>query len=132
MVLPLAKERIDSIRAGMKARDLDALLVYSQRRGHVAYLSGYRPNYHTNSAFLCVPREGDPVLLIKFGFDMPRARQLSWVEDIRPGHSEDVRCLFGEFADILREKALDHSRLGLVASDDTIDEMSPTLFDAIR
>jgi Xaa-Pro aminopeptidase len=116
----------------MEGRNLDALLVYSQRRGHVAYLSGYRPNYHTNSAFLCLPREADPVLLIKFGFDMPRARKLSWVQDIRPGHSEDVRCLFAEFAEMIREKGLDRSRLGIVASDDTIDEMSPGLFDAIR
>jgi len=120
------------MRAGMKARDLDALIVYSQRRGHIAYLSGYRPNYHTNSAFLCLPRDAEPVLLIKFGFDISRARRLSWVKDIRCGHSEDASCLFAEFADVVREKGLDRSRLGIVASDETIDEMSPALWQTIR
>ena len=116
----------------MAARQLDALIVYSQRRGHIAYLSGYRPNYHTNSAFMVLPRDGDPALLIKFGFDMPRARTLSWVEDIRAGHSEDARCLFAEFAEILTEKGLRDARLGWVASDDTIDEMSASLWGAVQ
>ena len=132
MVLPLPNQRIDAVRDSMKDRDLDALLVYSQRRGQITYLSGYRPNYHTNSAFLCLPREGDPVLLIKFGFDMPRARAMSWVEDIRAGHSEDVWCLFSEFAGILAERGLDRARLGWVASDETIDEMSSTLYGAMH
>ena len=132
MVLPLPKERIQAVQASMKDRNLDALLVYSQRRGQITYLSGYRPNYHTNSAFLCLPREGDPVMLIKFGFDMPRARAMSWVQDIRPGHSEDARCLFSEFAGILAERGLNRARLGWVASDETIDEMSSTLYGAMR
>jgi Xaa-Pro aminopeptidase len=131
MVLPLPSERIQAVRDLMKDRNLDALVVYSQRRGQIAYLSGYRPNYHTNSAFLCLPREGDPVLLIKFGFDMPRAQAMSWVQDIRAGHSEDVRYLFSEFAGILAERGLSTARLGWVASDETIDEMSSTLYGAM-
>ena len=58
--------RLEAIRNQMRAEKLDALLIYSQRRGHVAYVSGYRPNYHTNSAFIVLPSEGEPALLIKF------------------------------------------------------------------
>src|ERR1700735_519664 len=98
MVLPLASERLSEVRSQMRSRNLDALLVYSQKRGHIAYLSVYRPNYHTNSAFLLIPLEDEPVLQIKFGFDLPRARKLSWVEDIRTGQSEDAVCLLRQFA----------------------------------
>ena len=132
MVKPLANTRLNTARQLMASRQLDALIVYSQRRGHIAYLSGYRPNYHTNSAFMVLPRDDDPALLIKFGFDMPRARAQSWIEDIRAGHSEDARCLFAEFAEILTEKGLRNARLGWVASDDTIDEMSASLWGAVQ
>ncbi|MBM3775465.1 MAG: aminopeptidase P family protein, partial [Acidobacteria bacterium] len=132
MVKPLAKQRLQSVRDRMQARQLDALIVYSQRRGHIPYLSGYRPNYHTNSAFLVLPLEGEPAMLIKFGFDMPRARSQSWIDDIRPGHSEDACFLFREFAGILEEKGLRGARLGWVAADDTIDEMSAGLWECMR
>ena len=132
MVLPLPKGRIAAVRDEMRSRKLDALLVYSQKRGHVAYLSGYRPNYHTNSAFLLLPREEDPALLIKFGFDLPRARELSWVSDLRAGHTEDAVCLLGEFMEIVKERGLQNGRLGWVASDHTTDEMSAALFEALH
>jgi Xaa-Pro dipeptidase len=111
---------------------LDGLVVFSQSRGNVAFLSGYRPNYHTNNAFLVVPREGEPTLLIKFGFDMPRARSISWVKDIRVGHSEDVRCLFLECAEVLAEKRLTSGRLGWVTADEVCDEMSDSLRQAMN
>jgi Xaa-Pro aminopeptidase len=133
VVLPLSKNsRLDIARDHMRQRNLDALVVYSQRRAHIAYLSGYRPNYHTNSAFLVLPLVDEPVLLIKFGFDMPRARSMSWVRDIRPGHSEDVRCLFFECAEIFKEKKLSQGRLGWVTADDVADEMSHTLLRAMK
>jgi Xaa-Pro dipeptidase len=123
--------RLAAVQDEMRSRNLDALLVYSQKRGHVAFLSGYRPNYHTNSAFMLLPREGDPTLFIKFGFDMPRARNLSWVQDIRPGHSENAVCLLHEFSEIVQEKGLQSGRLGWVASDDWVDEMSASLYGAL-
>jgi Xaa-Pro dipeptidase len=133
VVLPLPNHsRLQAARTHMRERNLDALVVFSQRRAHVAYLSGYRPNYHTNNAFLVLPLEGVPTLLIKFGFDMPRARSMSWVQDIRPGHTEDMRCLFFECAEILKEKKLTKGRLGWVTADDVSDEMSDTLLRATK
>jgi Xaa-Pro aminopeptidase len=132
MVIPISTKRISAVQDEMRSRNLDALLVYSQKRGHVAFLSGYRPNYHTNSAFLLMPKQDDPTLLIKFGFDMPRARNLSWVQDIRPGGSENAVCLLQEFAGIVEEKGLQSARLGWVASDDAVDEMSAALFGAMQ
>src|ERR1700687_2129357 len=105
VVLPLSNNsRLEIARSHMRQRNLDGFVVFSQRRAHVAYLSGYRPNYHTNNAFLVLPLEGGPTLPIKYGLDIPRARSMSWVQDIRPGHTEDIRCLFFECAEILEEK----------------------------
>jgi Xaa-Pro dipeptidase len=132
MALPLPKQRLAAVRDEMRSRELDALLVYSQKRGHIAYLSGYRPNYHTNSALLLLPREDDPILQIKFGFDMPRAREISWVSDIRTGCSEDAVCLLRQFIGVIEEKGLQNARLGWVASDHTTEEMSAALFDALH
>ncbi len=128
----VGRQRMDTIRDQMRNRNLDALLIYSQRRGHVSYVSGYHPNYHTNSAFIVLPREEEPVLIIKFGFDLTRAASTSWISDVRSSNQESQEGMVQICHDILSEKKLAKARIGLVASDDTIDEMSISLFDAIH
>jgi len=128
----LGKQRLDTIRDEMRKRDLAALIIYSQRRGHVPYVSGYRPNYHTNSAFIVLPLEGEPALLIKFGFDLSRAASMSWISDIRTSSTEDLAGMFLECREIISQMKLQQARIGLVASDDTIDELSVSLFNAIQ
>jgi Xaa-Pro dipeptidase len=126
------RRRLDVIRDQMRPRNLDALLIYSQRRGHVSYVSGYHPNYHTNSAVIVLPAQGEPVLMVKFGFDLARARSVSWIEDIRPSQRESQDGIVQTCHEALREKDLEKARIGLVASDEAIDEMSFSLFKAIR
>jgi Xaa-Pro dipeptidase len=121
-------QRIDALRDQMRSERLDVLLIYSQKRGHVPYISGYRPNYHTNSAFIIFPLDDQPVLLIKFGFDAARARELSWIKDIRAGESECLRGQIRECRGILEEKKLEQGRIGLVATDETMDELSLSMF----
>src|SRR5207247_11086837 len=98
--------RLEAIQNQMRAEKLDAVLIYSQRRSHVAYVSGYRPNYHTNSAFAVFPLNGEPTIVIKFGFDLPRARSMSWFRDIRTIEGYDGNSLAGRCFDVLREKDL--------------------------
>src|SRR5580700_3280517 len=68
------QQRVRNIREQMKKRRLDVLFIYSQKRGHVPYVSGYRANYHTNSAVIVLPLERDPIMWVKYGFDLPRAQ----------------------------------------------------------
>ena len=65
-LIPAAEfeERLSKVRAGMPSKGLDALFLFSQKRSHVGYISGYRPNYHTNSAVVLLPLEKEPVLWI--------------------------------------------------------------------
>lgn len=125
-------QRVRSIRDRMKARDLQALLIYSQKRGHVTYLSGYRPNYHTNSAVVALPLDRDPAMWIKFPFDLARAQAMSWFDDIRPSISEDAGKMLSGPAERIRSLGLDRSRVGLVASDLAVDEMGISLYEALR
>src|SRR5271157_1562393 len=126
------QQRVQNIREQMKRRNLDVLFIYSQKRGHVPYVSGYRPNYHTNSAVVVLPLEGDPILWVKFAFDLPRARTACWFSDIRPSKSESTAKLFAQCAEEIRSLGLERSRVGTVASDLASDEMGISLYEALR
>jgi Xaa-Pro aminopeptidase len=126
------QQRVQNIREQMKTRGLDVLFIYSQKRGHVPYVSGYRPNYHTNSAVVVLPLERGPIMWVKFPFDLPRARTVSWFEDIRPSKSESTTKMFAGCGDEIRSLGLERSRIGVVASDRAVDEMGLTLYDALR
>jgi Xaa-Pro dipeptidase len=126
------QQRVQNIRGEMKKRNLDVLFIYSQKRGHVTYVSGYRPNYHTHSAVIVLPLERDPIMWIKFAFDLPRARSISWIDDIRPSKSESTTKMFAGCAEEIRSLGFERARVGLVASDLAVDEMGVTLFDALR
>ena len=125
-------ERVRNIREQMEKRGLDVLFIYSQRRGHVPYVSGYRPNYHTNSAVIVLPLDRDPVMWVKFAFDLPRARKVSWIEDIRASKSESAAQMVASCADEMRSLGFARSRVGVVAADLAIDEMGATLDAALR
>jgi Xaa-Pro aminopeptidase len=126
------EQRLKNIREQMKQRNLDVLFIYSQKRGHVPYVSGYRPNYHTNSAVVVLPLKGEPMLCVKFAFDLPRAKAVSWFSDIRYSRSESTAKMFVQCAEEIRSLGLDRSRVGTVASDLASDELGISLYEALR
>ena len=126
------EQRVRTVRQQMDTRNLDALLIYSQKRSHVRYISGYSPNYHTNAALVLLPLRQDPLMWVKFAFDVPRAKSTSWIADVRPSFDEDTNALVSDCAKAVRQLRLDRGRLGIVASDLAIDEMSISLDNAIR
>jgi Xaa-Pro dipeptidase len=108
---------------------LDALLVYSWKRGQVHYVSGYVPNYLANVAMVVVPQDQDPTLFIRFPFDLDRARPMCWFEDVRA--SGDVGVLGRDAAARLRELGLDGARIGLVTGDGVMDELPYSLYQGL-
>lgn len=95
----------------------DAWLLYGdvERYGAVAWFSNFLPR--TRSALAVVPREGAPTLLLAVGLrDVPAAKTLTWVEDVRP-----FTRLPGALADLLAEKGLSRARLGLAG----VEELLP-------
>lgn len=69
---------------------------------------------------------------VKFAFDVPRAKSTSWIADIRPSFDEDTNALVSDCAKAVRQLRLDRGRLGIVASDLAIDEMSISLDRALK
>ena len=119
------QNRLESIRQAMSEQGIDALLVYSWKRGAVRYVSGYYPGYVANVALVVVPREGDPTLLIRFPFDLARAHRMSWIADIRA--SGDWAGLARDCKTILSAWGVACGRLGLVGGDASVDEMPHSL-----
>lgn len=122
--------RLERIRVAMANEGLDALLVYSWKRGQVRYVSGYTPNYVANVAMLVVTLQGDPTMFIRFPFDLGRARDKCWFSDVRA--SGDVAAIGRDTASRLRELRLDRSRIGLASGDRVMDELPYTLYQQLR
>ena len=124
------EERLSLIQREMAHLGLDALLVYSWKRGQVRYVSGYKPNYVANVAMVVVPSLGEPTLLIRFPFDMERARKMSWLADIRA--SGDFPGLARDCQTVLRERSGEIDRIGLVSGDFVVDEMPHSLYEMLK
>jgi Xaa-Pro dipeptidase len=122
--------RLTQIRQAMADRGLDALLVYSWKRGQARYVSGYAPNYIANVAMVVIPPRQDPTLFIRFPFDLERARAMCWFDDVRA--SGDVDAVGQGTVARLRELQLDRGRIGLVGGDGVMDELPCTLYQQLR
>jgi Xaa-Pro aminopeptidase len=126
------QSRLKKLRDAMRQHELDAMVVYSQKRGHIAYLSGYHPNYHTNSALMLITPDHEPTLWIKFAFDLPRAKATSWLEDVRVCSSEHFEEMIEKCAKEICSLGLESSQIGLAGADLAIDEMSASFDKHIR
>ncbi len=79
--------RIEKIRQGMREKKLQNLLVYDWgrhnflRMNYIAYLTDFI-NVGPET-FLLLPLEDEPVLFVSPAWDIPRARDESWVSDVR-------------------------------------------------
>ena len=109
-------ERLELVQAAIAAAGHDAWIVYgdAQRYGDVAYLTHFLPR--TRGALALVPRGGASTLLASVGpRDIPAAKVLTWVEDIRP-----FTRLPARLAELLRERGLERGRIGRVGLDESL------------
>jgi len=123
------QHRLENVRQAMARESHDALVVYSQKRGHVSYLSGYHANYHTNAALMLITAKREPTLWIRFAFDLSRAKATSWLEDIRTCASDDAGTMIGHCAQEIQSHGIGSSRIGFVASDLAVDELSLSMHE---
>jgi Xaa-Pro aminopeptidase len=104
--------RLDALRAAMAGRHLDALVIYGDNYSFadLCYLTHYFPKVRGGVAV--VPRDGAVSLLLNIGSrDVPFAKTLTWVEDVRA--SNDVGA---DSAKLLKEKGLSAAKIGLADS----------------
>lgn len=104
--------RLDAVRKEIAQRDLDALVIYGDNYSFadLCYLTNYFPKVRGGIAV--VPRDGEISLLLNIGSrDVPFAKTLTWVEDVRASNQ-----VGGDGAKLLKEKGFERARLGLVDS----------------
>jgi Xaa-Pro aminopeptidase len=104
--------RLDAVRNEMAQRNLDALVIYGDNYcfADLCYLTNYFPKVRGGIAV--VPRVGAISLLLNIGSrDVPFAKTLTWVEDVRASNQ-----LGSDGAKLLNEKGFEKAKIGLVDS----------------
>jgi Xaa-Pro aminopeptidase len=104
--------RLDLVRKQMAELDLDALVIYGDNFSFadLCYLTNYFPKVRGGIAV--VSKLGAISLLLNIGSrDVPFAKTLTWVEDVRASNQ-----LGPDGAKLLKEKGFDKARLGLMDS----------------
>ena len=104
--------RLDRVRQEMAQLGLAALVIYGDNYSFadLCYLTNYFPKVRGGIAV--VPRAGAISLLLNIGSrDVPFAKTLTWVEDVRASN-----LVGADGAKLLKEKGLEKARLGLVDS----------------
>lgn len=104
--------RLDAIRREMARFKLDALVIYGDNYcfADLCYLTNYFPKVRGGIAV--VPRGGAISMLLNIGSrDVPFAKTLTWVEDVRASN-----LIGAEGASILKQMGLDRGKVGLADS----------------
>ena len=108
----LFQSRLNAVREEMARRNLDALVIYGDNYSFadLCYLTNYFPKVRGGIAV--VPRDGAISMLLNIGSrDVPFARTLTWVEDVRASN-----LVGADGAKLLKEKGLERARIGLADS----------------
>jgi Xaa-Pro aminopeptidase len=104
--------RLESVRQEIAQLGLDALVIYGDNFSFadICYLTNYFPKVRGGVAL--VPRDGALSLLLNIGSrDVPFAKTLTWVEDVRASN-----LVGADAAKLVKEKGLAKARLGLIDS----------------
>jgi Xaa-Pro aminopeptidase len=104
--------RLESVRRQMSQQGLDALVIYGDNYSYadLCYLTNYFPKVRGGIAI--IPQRGPLSLLLNIGSrDVPFAKSLTWVEDVRASGQ-----LGHDGAEMLKEKGLAQARVGLMDS----------------
>lgn len=104
--------RLAAVRDQMERQNLDALVIYGDNYSFadLCYLTNYFPKVRGGIAV--VPREGAVSMLLNIGSrDVPFAKTLTWVEDVRASNQVGA-----DGAKLLKEKGFEKAKIGLIDS----------------
>lgn len=106
------ESRLEAVRREMAQRQLDALVIYGDNYafGDLCYLTNYFPKVRGGIGI--VPLQGPLSLLLNIGSrDVPFAKSLSWIEDVRASNQ-----VGRDGAALLKEKGFARAKVGLMDS----------------
>jgi Xaa-Pro aminopeptidase len=108
----LFQSRLKAVREQMARQNLEALVIYGDNYSFadLCYLTNYFPKVRGGIAI--VPRDGAISMLLNIGSrDVPFAKTLTWVEDVRASNQVGA-----DGAKLLKEKGFEKAKVGLVDS----------------
>jgi Xaa-Pro aminopeptidase len=111
------RRRLNQVRAGMKERDCDLLLVYgdSWKFGHLAYVSHFIPK--NRGAMAIIPLDGEPALVIQEpSRNNPFSRTLTWIQETR-----SVGKFVQGVGDAIKARSLKPKKIALVAVEEQLN-----------
>ena len=100
--------RVEGVRAEMRARDLDVLLV--QHPTNVAYLSGYQSKVTYYSETVVVPLEGQ-LSLVVLEWEVAVAHLHTWIDQVL--HFDTLEDFPTELAKLFASQKLDGAKVGV-------------------
>jgi len=106
------QSRLGALRREMARQDLAALVIYGDNYSFadLCYLTNYFPK--VRGGIVVVPQSGPLSLLLNIGSrDVPFAKTLTWVEDVRASNQ-----VGRDATKLLEEKGLAQAKIGLVDS----------------
>jgi Xaa-Pro aminopeptidase len=117
------EDRFARCRGLMAERGLEVLIVYSgampfQACEWARYFANYLHPYWNGEAFIVIPLQGEPALLINYGFMLEVARKTSPIKDVRSpverfGTASRYAGLKEALAQILTERGVSGGPVGL-------------------
>lgn len=112
------RERIQALWAQLADQNYEAAVVYGDSRNHaeLGYLSNFVPKL--GPAFMFIPREGEPRLLVSGAPNMlPAARRLSWIEKVEPLRDAGESVLQWIKESAPADKGAGQGRIALIGGD---------------
>ena len=106
------QSRLESLRQQIARQGLDALVIYGDNYNYadLCYLTNYFPKVRGGIGI--IPRRGPISLLLNIGSrDVPFAKSLTWVDDVRASGQ-----VGRDGAEILKRKGLGQAKVGLMDS----------------
>jgi Xaa-Pro aminopeptidase len=106
------QDRLERLRRQMSQEGLDALVIYGDNYSYadLCYLTNYFPKVRGGIAV--IPQRGPLSLLLNIGSrDVPFAKSLTWVEDVRASGQ-----VGRDGAEVLKENGFAQARVGLMDS----------------
>lgn len=127
-LLPVAayQKRLALIQAEIARSGDDAWLLFGdvERYGNVTFATNFIPRVRSVLAF--VPRSGAPVLLANIGLrDVPAAKTITWVEDIRP-----FGRLPKDLIALIEQQGLNAAKIGVCGFEESLPVTDWTAIEA--
>ena len=127
------RSRVEKIRGVMNGEGLRALLIYGTRQWYLDHYIRYVANYDSpgRPSMILLPLEDEPALLIGDDWDLERARETTWIDDVRVAPD-----LPGATVDVMASRGLSAGKVGIAGAEgmgySSLEVFPWDVFEAIR